>query len=114
MVALSRAVDGLVAAATSQVDPRALKGIVEKVLDGFDAAPEAEQDAALRTIGRALGKVDGRGAQILSLALGALAHRVDRVHRVLEDRADDVRHRDAQRVGEPLELLLEHRGHARV
>ena len=72
MVALSRAVDGLVAAATSQVDPRALKGIVEKVLDGFDAAPEAEQDAALRTIGRALGKVDGRGAQILSLALGAL------------------------------------------
>ena len=72
MIDLPRAVDGLVAAATSQVDPRSLKGIVEKVLDGFEGAPEAEQNAALRTIGRALSKVDGRGAQILSLALGAL------------------------------------------
>lgn len=72
MIDLPRAVDGLVGAATSQVDPRALKGIVEKVLDGFEGAREAEQDAALRTIGRALGKVDGRGAQILALALGAL------------------------------------------
>jgi len=72
MIDLPRAVDGLVAAATSQVDPRALKGIVEKVLDGFEAAPEAEQSGALRKMGRALGKVDGRGAQILSLALGAL------------------------------------------
>lgn len=69
---LPRAVDGLVGAATSQVDPRALKGIVEKVLDGFPPAPKTEQDAALRTVGRALRKVDGRGAQILSLALGAL------------------------------------------
>ncbi len=69
---LPQAVDGLVGAATSQVDPRTLKGIVEKVLDGFEGAPPAEQNAALKKIGRALGKVDGRGAQILSLALGAL------------------------------------------
>ena len=72
MIDLPRAVDDLVAAATRQVDPRDLKPIVEKVLDGFDAAPEPTQNAAIRTMGRALGKVDGRGAQVLSLALGAL------------------------------------------
>ncbi|MBX3225277.1 MAG: hypothetical protein KF795_32530 [Labilithrix sp.] len=69
---LARAVDDLVSAATRAVEPRALKSVVEKVLDGFDEAPAAARDAALKAIGRALGKVDGRGAQILSLALGAL------------------------------------------
>ena len=72
MVDLARAVDDLVAAATSQADPRALKGTVEKVLDAFEKAPDAVRNRGLRTIGRALGKVDGRGAQILCLALGAL------------------------------------------
>ncbi len=72
MIDLARAVDALVGAATSHVDPRGLKPIVQKVLDGFHDAKKSEQDAALRTLGRALGKVDGRGAQILSLALGAL------------------------------------------
>lgn len=72
MVDLPGAVDALVAAAKSQVEPRALKRIVEKVLADFAAAPRTEQDVALRTLGRALGKVDGRGAQILSLSLGAL------------------------------------------
>jgi hypothetical protein len=72
MIDLPRAVDGLVAAATREVEPRKLKPIVESVLDAFEASPESVQDAALRKIGRALGKVSGRGAQILSLALGAL------------------------------------------
>ncbi|MDF2695535.1 MAG: hypothetical protein K0S65_3918 [Labilithrix sp.] len=72
MTELSRAVDGLVAAATREVDPRTLKSTVESVLDTFDVSPEAARNGALKTIGRALGKVDGRGAQILSLALGAL------------------------------------------
>jgi hypothetical protein len=73
MVDLPRAVQALVDAATSEVEPRALRGIVEKVLDAFEEeSSEGTRDAALRSIGRALPKVDGRGAQILSLALGAL------------------------------------------
>ncbi|MBX3202202.1 MAG: hypothetical protein KF894_28995, partial [Labilithrix sp.] len=72
MMELPRAVDDLVAAAARAVEPRALKSVVERVLDAFDEAPEAERNAALRSIGGALGKLDGRGAQILSLALGAL------------------------------------------
>ncbi|MBX3215920.1 MAG: hypothetical protein KF850_28025 [Labilithrix sp.] len=72
MMELPRAVDDLVAAAARAVEPRALKSVVERVLDAFDQAPEAERNAALRSIGGALGKLDGRGAQILSLALGAL------------------------------------------
>ncbi|HVJ93184.1 MAG TPA: hypothetical protein VM580_25460 [Labilithrix sp.] len=69
---LSRAVDDLVATATRDVAPPQLKRIVEKVLDAFDRASERPRNTALRTMGRALGKVEGRGAQILCLALGAL------------------------------------------
>jgi hypothetical protein len=72
MVDLSKAVDDLVAAASREVPQRALRSTVEKVLDSFDEAAEDARTAALRSIGRAIGKVDGRGAQILSLALGAL------------------------------------------
>ena len=72
MTELSRAVNDLVAAATHGVEPRALKSTVEKMLDAFDASAAPGRDAAIRSIGRALGKVDGRGAQILALALGAL------------------------------------------
>ncbi|HVM69009.1 MAG TPA: hypothetical protein VM204_04150, partial [Gaiellaceae bacterium] len=72
MVDLPRAVEDLVSAATTEVNPRTLKSTVEKVLDAFEAAPTSTRNAALRTMGKALGKVDGRGAQILCLALGAL------------------------------------------
>lgn len=72
MVDLPRAVDDLVDAATREAKPRALKSTVEKVLVAFDEAAEAPRNAAVRTIGRALGDIRGRGAQILSLALGAL------------------------------------------
>lgn len=72
MVDLSRAVDDLVDAATREVQPRALKGTVEKMLASFEDAPENARSTAIRTLGRALDKVEGRGAQILSLALGAL------------------------------------------
>jgi hypothetical protein len=72
MVDLARAVDALVDAAAREVEPRALKTTVEKVLVAFDEAAEDARNSALRTIGRALAKVEGRGAQILSLAIGAL------------------------------------------
>jgi hypothetical protein len=72
MVELPRAVDALVDAAMREVPAAKLKGTVEKVLAAFDEADEAPRAAALRTLGRALGTVTGRGAQILSLALGAL------------------------------------------
>lgn len=72
MVDLPRAVKDLVAAATSEVEPRSLRPVVEKVLSAFDDAGEPARDAALRALGRALAGVEGRGAQILCLALGAL------------------------------------------
>lgn len=72
MTELARTVKDLIGAATQGVEPRALKSTVEKMLDAFDASAAPERDAAVRAIGRALGKVDGRGAQILALALGAL------------------------------------------
>lgn len=72
MVDLVRAVSDLVAAATSGTEPRALRRVVEKVLDAFEEAPEAAREAAIRKIGRALAGAEGQGAQVLCLALGAL------------------------------------------
>ncbi len=72
MVDLPRAGKDLVEAATSEVDPRELRPTVEAVLDAFDGAKEAARLAAVEAIGAALAKVEGRGAQILCLALGAL------------------------------------------
>lgn len=72
MADLKTSVKDLVTAATSEVDPKALKTKVEAVLAAFDDAPEKPRAAALKTIGDALGKAQGRGVQILALALGAL------------------------------------------
>jgi len=72
MADLKTSVKDLVTAATSEVDPKALRSRVEAVLGAFDDADEKPRAAAVKTIGDALGKVQGRGAQVLALALGAL------------------------------------------
>lgn len=72
MDTLSRAVLDLVTAATADADPRALRRVVEPVLDAFDDAPKAARDGAVRAMGKALESAEGRGAQVLCLALGAL------------------------------------------
>jgi hypothetical protein len=72
MVDVARAASDLVAAATREVDPRTLKSVVEKFLDAFASASETKQAGTLRALGTALQKAEGRGAQVLCLALGAL------------------------------------------
>ena len=72
MVDLARSVQELVRAATSQAEPRELRGNVEVVLDGFAAAKAPARASAVKAIGKAIGKGDGRGGQVLCLALGAL------------------------------------------
>lgn len=72
MVDLSPAARDLVTAATSQAEPQELKRSVEKTLDAFEKAPSAARNAAVRSIARALPLVEGRSAQVLCLALGAL------------------------------------------
>lgn len=72
MTGLSRNVEGLVQAAQTEIEPRALRKHVEAVLDGFGAASAGEQKAALRSLGRGLAATETRGAQVLALALGAL------------------------------------------
>ena len=73
MVDLNRAVEALVdAAKRGEIQPRALKGTVESVLDAFDAAPDTARNKALRALGRALALVEGQGTQVLMLAIGAL------------------------------------------
>lgn len=72
MADLKTSVKDLVTAATSEVDPKALRSKVEAVLAAFDEAEPKPRAAAVKTIGDALGKVQGRGAQVLALALGAL------------------------------------------
>lgn len=72
MVDLSRAARDLVAAATSQAEAQELKRAVEKTLDAFEQSPAAARNAAVRSIAKALPLVEGRNAQVLCLALGAL------------------------------------------
>lgn len=72
MADLKTSVKDLVTAATSEVDPKALRSKVEAVLGAFDDAEAKPRAAAVKAIGDALGKVQGRGAQVLALALGAL------------------------------------------
>lgn len=69
---LARCVEHLVRAATPDANPRELQDTVEEVLNAFDTAPANAREAAVRSIAKALGKAAGRGAQILSLTLGAL------------------------------------------
>lgn len=59
-------------AATPDSEPRHLQRAVQATLDAFDRAPPEARESAVRAIGRALGKTDGRGAHVLSLTLGAL------------------------------------------
>jgi hypothetical protein len=73
MADLKRTVKELVDAATSEVDPKALRSKVEAVLAAFDDTKDDKpRQDAVKTIGTAIGKVEGRGAQVLALALGAL------------------------------------------
>lgn len=72
MIALSRHAASLVRAVATDTEPRALRGNVEALLDAFDRARPAERDAAVRSLTRALARTEGAGAQVLSLALGAL------------------------------------------
>ena len=51
---------------------------------------------------------------LAELALGLGAHDVECIERVLEERSNDIGHRNTPCVGDPLELLLEDRGHAGV
>lgn len=69
---LKRATADLVQSATSEVDPKVLRPKVEALLAAFDGAAKPAQLTAVKAIGTALGKVKGRGAQVLALALGAL------------------------------------------
>ncbi len=69
---LPRCVEDLVRLATPQTNPRELQVIVQEILDAFDDASKNTRDAAIKSIGRALGKAEGRGAQVLCLTLGAL------------------------------------------
>jgi hypothetical protein len=69
---LSGSVADLVRSATTEADPRRLRGSVEKVLDAFGGATVATQGAAVSRIGKALRGATGPGAQVLALALGAL------------------------------------------
>jgi hypothetical protein len=69
---LARCVEHLVRAATPDANPRELQDTVEEVLNAFDEAPASAREAAVRSIAKALGKGEGRGAQILSLTLGAV------------------------------------------
>jgi hypothetical protein len=72
MADLKTSVKELVTAATSEVNPKALRTKVEAVLAAFDEAEPKPRAAAVKAIGAALGKVEGRGGQVLALALGAL------------------------------------------
>lgn len=72
MADLKTSVKDLVTAATSEVNPKKLRTKVEAVLAAFDEAAAKPRADAVKTIGNALGKVQGRGAQVLALALGAL------------------------------------------
>lgn len=72
MADLKTSVKDLVTAATSAVDPKAIRAKVEAVLVAFDEAEAKPRVAAVKTLGDALGKVEGRGAQVIALALGAL------------------------------------------
>lgn len=69
---LKRATADLVQSATSEVDPKVLRPKVEALLAAFDGAAKPGRLTAVKAIGTALGKVEGRGAQVLALALGAL------------------------------------------
>ncbi len=69
---LARRVEHLVGAATPDANPRELQKTVEEVLNAFDGATRAAREAAVRAIAKALTRTEGRGAQILSLTLGAL------------------------------------------
>lgn len=71
-VDLAQAARDLVDAAKTRAEPATLKGTVGRLLDGFERAPAAARTTAIKTLGRALPEVDGRGAQVLCLALGAL------------------------------------------
>lgn len=72
MADLGSKVSELVTAATDDVDPKTIKGTVEAVLVAFDRAKPKDRDAAVAALGKALGKTEGRGAQVICLALGAL------------------------------------------
>jgi hypothetical protein len=68
-------VEDLVHAATPEREPRHLKRAVQATLDAFGRTPPRARESAVRAIGRALAKTDGRGANVLSLTLGALVER---------------------------------------
>src|SRR5262245_16104656 len=72
MPALADAASELVRAATMEGSDRELRAAVDDVLAAFDAKDRAGTRSALHTLGAALGRSDGRSAQVLALALGAL------------------------------------------
>ena len=72
MSELGTKVTQLVHAATRDVDPKAIKGVVEAVLLAFDDAKKKDREEAVTALGLALGRAHGRGAQVLCLALGAV------------------------------------------
>ncbi len=72
MPAIAEAASELVRAATMEGSDRALRAAVEAVLAAFNPKDKAGTRSALKTIGSALERSDGRSAQVLALALGAL------------------------------------------
>jgi len=72
MPELARAVERLVGSATEGSDDAALRKAVDDVLTSFDDADTRERKAALGVFDKALARAQGRAAQVLYLALGAL------------------------------------------
>lgn len=72
MPGLAKAVERLVASATGGGKDAALRAAVEEVLESFDAADTKEAKTALGILESGIAKAEGRAAQVLNLALGAL------------------------------------------
>ena len=72
MSGVAKAVERLVTAATSGAKDAALRGAVNDVLESFDASNAKDVKAALGALEAGMAKAEGRAAQVLNLALGAL------------------------------------------
>lgn len=72
MAGLAKAVERLVASATSGGRDAALRAAVDEVLESFDANDTKEAKTALAILEGGIAKAEGRAAQVLNLALGAL------------------------------------------
>ncbi|MBS2014349.1 MAG: hypothetical protein JST00_15790 [Deltaproteobacteria bacterium] len=72
MSGVAKAVERLVTAATSGAKDAALRAAVNDVLESFDASNTKDVKAALGALEGGMAKAEGRAAQVLNLALGAL------------------------------------------